>query len=142
MLTQLSTALGMLSPSRSPSQMSPMPSPSVSSCERFEKPAQLSQTSPTPSPSPSAWSRFDANGQLSWPSLLPSPSASSVYARVLPSSVYATHTEQPQPQLQPPPTVAGAPQSLPRHSGLSGELCANAPVAVATPSAAIHIISF
>src|SRR3954454_13497450 len=103
----------------SPSQVSPRPSPSVSSCARFEAPEQLSHASPTPSPSVSAWSRFDENGQLSLLSLLPSPSASSVYASVLPSSVYDTHTEQPQLHEQPPPTVAGAPQSSPRHSGLS-----------------------
>jgi hypothetical protein len=59
---QLSSTFSMRSPSRSPSQVSPLPSPSVSSWLKFDAPEQLSQLLPTPSPSTSIWSRFDANG--------------------------------------------------------------------------------
>ena len=73
------------------SQASPIVSPSVSSCVKFETKMQLSHASPTPSESTSDWLAFGTDGQLSVRFCTPSPSSSAgiahgeLFGRVTPA---------------------------------------------------------
>src|SRR5437867_1117366 len=128
------------------SHASPVPSWSVSVCERLATDGQLSHASPTVSPSASAWFAFDTPGQLSEAFSTPSQSPSLVQhpaidvythpvAGLQPSVVHSSEssheTAEPPAQFPAPsqasPDVQASPSLQTEPAGFGG--CEHTPVA-------------